>query len=730
MITTTIRDLRRDPTLAPHGRNYERLLESYLPLVAGSAAALIPEDPQAAVRVTETVFQSFGLYWRKLARRTLIAGWLVRTTWLAARRERRVLRLGTPSPASDTRAILVLFKALNRLPSKLLDPVVAHLILGQPLSAASLALRAKESRLSKRIDKALSNIGKTIRKQRLRLEPRLFLANLPQPVTPDTREFLLSRLRERPTTKDQPIRAVLRAWRWIRFKRLLRRCFVTFATGLGLLLITALSIVWLGRQGYLTLVMLRFANRGLVKQFPELAQPARPWPDTPAAAVQLNQKPPETSAQLYSLTNIWLAKLSLTADQWRRLQPSHVPPIFNMQQPDGTLVLRNPKAHRSGLAGVIGLDYNFPEVAVRYRGNGTFVQSLFGPKQSFKVDVGKFDKHQTLGGIHTLNFVNAIPDNSYVHDALAERLFRDLGVPAPRTAYAYLSLDVPGKFTNQALGLYVLVENIDRDFAADRFGNKNVPIFKPVTPHLFRDLGPGWKPYAQTYDLKTHATPEQLDRIVQFSQLVSHADDAEFSKRLSEFLDLNEFAAFLAGHVLLSSYDGFLTNGQNFYMYLDPHSNKFGFISWDHDHAWGEFAYIATADRRERASIWNPAAYDNHFLNRVLKVEEFRAIYRHVLEEALQNLFTIQRLDRQIDELAAVIRPAVAAESDYRLKRFDLAVSTNWLAGPRDGAPEGPKAPVHQIKRFIANRVASVRDQLDGRSKGVVLVRERFKRPQ
>jgi hypothetical protein len=105
-------------------------------------------------------------------------------------------------------------------------------------------------------------------------------------------------------------------------------------------------------------------------------------------------------------------------------------------------------------------------------------------------------------------------------------------------------------------------------------------------------------------------------------------------------------------------------------------------------------------------------------------VEEFRAIYRRQLEHALANLFTVERLNHQIDELAALIRPAVAAESDFRLRRFDLAVSTNWLPGPRDGAPEGPKAPVHQIKRFVANRVQSVREQLDEKAKGVVLTRQ------
>ena len=64
------------------------------------------------------------------------------------------------------------------------------------------------------------------------------------------------------------------------------------------------------------------------------------------------------------------------------------------------------------------------------------------------------------------------------------------------------------------------------------------------------------------------------------------------------------------------------------------------------------------------------------------------------------------------------IRPAVAAESDFRVKRFDQAISNEWLPGPRDGNPEGPDAPVHQIKRFITNRIQSLRDQLDGKNQG------------
>ena len=162
-------------------------------------------------------------------------------------------------------------------------------------------------------------------------------------------------------------------------------------------------------------------------------------------------------------------------------------------------------------------------------------------------------------------------------------------------------------------------------------------------------------------------------------------------------------------------------------MYLDPRSNKFGFIPWDQDHSFGEFGYVDTAAHREHASIWNPAAYDNRFLKRVLQVEAFRKVYQRKLEDALAGPFTVERMSREIDALAAVVRPAVAAESKFRLDRFEIALSTNWVSGPRDGrgqsAMEGPGAPSHQLKRFVLARTQSVRDQLDGKSEGVRIQR-------
>ncbi len=740
----TVRHLRRDRALAPGGDRFPDVVRKFLPLVHGTALALIPENPAAAETVARAVFETLAIRWRSLSRKTALATWLTRSTWLATARERSALGLARKPQTPEGQVAFACVKAVTALKASFADAVLACHALNEPLEEAAAALRVKPARLGKWRAAGAAKLNKRLQKIAARLQAPQFdaaayLAAMPLQPPPEMESGIVEAMAawQRKTKRSRLAAKTVAAWQWIGFRRFCKGIAAGVAITLCALVGFGLTMKFLIDGGHFNLALAFTENmqKGLAKEFPGMLAPARPWPVTPEDRRHASLAPPKSSAELYGLTNIWLARIILTPSQWKAIQPKSIPPVQNN---GGPLALRNSKASRSGLAGALGIDFHWGEgsfefagetfdpVGVRFRGNGTFLNSLFGHKQSYKVDLNRVKKGQSIVGVSTLNFVNSIPDFSYVKDALAEKLFRELGAVAPRTAYAYLTVDAPGALTNQPLGLFALIENIDADFAKDRFGSKAVPIFKPVDYNLFSDLGKSWEDYREIYDLKTKATEEQLQRVVDMAHLVSHAGDEEFATRLPDFLDLEEYAAFLAGHVLLSSYDGYLSNGQNFYMYLDPRSNKFGFIPWDQDHAWGEFAYVSTAEKRETASIWKPASYNNKFLARVLKVEAFRVVYRKKLEEALAGPFTVERLNRDVDMLAAAIRPAVAAESAFRLQRFEIAVSTNWVSGPRDGhmhdgTAEGPRRPAHQIKRFILARTQSVRDQLDGKSEGSLI---------
>jgi spore coat protein H len=376
-------------------------------------------------------------------------------------------------------------------------------------------------------------------------------------------------------------------------------------------------------------------------------------------------------------------------------------------------------------------------VAVRYKGNGTYLQSRGSLKRSLKIDLNKFVEGQKLGGVSTLNLHNNVTDSSWMNEVLSHRLFRDAGVPAPRTAYARVYVTVPGKYDKEFLGLYSLVENLDKNFAGEVLGAKDAALFKPVTPSLFADLGDDWKSYNQTYDPKREPTAEQKQRVIDLCKLVTRADDAEFAARLGEYVELEEFARFLAVTVWLSELDGILGPGQNLFLHLDPKTHKLSFVPWDLDHSFGQFGMRGSQEQRENLSILKPWQGENRFLDRVFKVDAFKKLYLARLDELQKTVFRPERLSTQVDEIAGAIRPAVKEESAEKLARFDQAVAGEpvepagfggGFGGPRPGGDGqrfggsgGFREPTKPIKGFVKVRAQSVTDQLSGKSAGMTL---------
>lgn len=443
-----------------------------------------------------------------------------------------------------------------------------------------------------------------------------------------------------------------------------------------------------------------------------------------------------SAAGLYRITNVWPVHLHFTSAEWAGLTPQRVPPMPGFMQPDGSMNLRNPKASRSGLAGVLGIDlpwsrgtvefpgHRFTNAGVRFKGNGTFLAGMKSYKRPYKIALDRHEKELRLAGRSTLNFGNLLADNSFLSDALGYEFFREAGVPAPRTAFARLLLSIQGRFDPRILGVYIMVENPDAAWAKEQFGIKGVTLFKPVTPDLFLDLGADWKEYHDIYDPKTPIDDAAKQRVIEFAKLLTHANDADFAAKAGEFIHIDAFARFFACEVLLANYDGMLSTGQNFLFYLDPRTRQFGFIPWDLDQAWGEFPLIGTAESRERADIWHPWAGRNRFLERMMQVEPVREAYRRELKRLLDTQFVPDRLSRRLDELAGVVRPFVAEESTNRVAKFERAIAGQWGDGPRDGNPFDENRPAFPLKRYFAARAKSVRGQLDGVEKGVPPTRQ------
>ena len=413
-----------------------------------------------------------------------------------------------------------------------------------------------------------------------------------------------------------------------------------------------------------------------------------------------------TAAEFFSATRVWTAHLTMSAEAWKAMQPR-----YGSTGGGGSRFL-GPAGGRNGVAARQGIefdyvqatlqlgDWTFRNVGVRYKGNGSFLRATRGggDKISLKVDLNKNVKGQKLAGLTTLNFQNNVTDAGWMNEVLAYRLYRDAGALAPRTTYAQVHLTVEGQPGPRFLGLYSVSENIDEAFFEERFGTRKGAILKPSTPELFTDWGPDWRDYQQAYDPKSDLTETEQARVIALGRLVSGATDEEFARRIGDFVDLDDFARYCAVLVWLGNHDSLLQNGQNFYTWLHPQTNRMHFIAWDQDFSFGNNRASATNRGIEPARwpIERPWSGSHDFLARLYAVETFRTRYFTRLAEFSDRLFLPERFAAQVSEIAPAIRSSVERESRDGLPAFDA------IAAGRAG-----------IVPFATERAAFVKAQLE-----------------
>lgn len=452
-----------------------------------------------------------------------------------------------------------------------------------------------------------------------------------------------------------------------------------------------------------------------------------------ALASVLRAAPPQVPAPaltadgVFQMAKVWTVHLTFTEEAWNGLVPAP-PQVIPVPTRPGFVAA---EGKRNGISGFRGLEFQyvkadiefedqrFPNVAVRLKGNGTFPPGQRWNKPSLKVDLNKFVKGQKLAGLSTINLHNNITDASMMNEVLAYRLYRDAGVAAPRTSYARVYVTVPNKPARTYLGLYSLVENVDTNFAQAHFKVEGGAIFKPVTMQLFEHVGNDWAAYNQMYDPKTDLTPADKQRVIELADLVWNADDATFTSRIADFVDMPSFANYMAVMVWMANPDTLLRQGQNYYMHLHPTTRKFVFIPWDQDHSWGQFVPFTTPEYQQTLDILHPwsrglgpamAAEDpgNRLLERMYRLDAFRKPYLAELSRLTKTVTQPARLVKNFDDLAAALAPIAAQEPvPERVTGFKEAQGTVPFKRPINAA-----ITVVPAKTFITARHASVVAQL------------------
>jgi putative membrane-bound dehydrogenase-like protein len=438
----------------------------------------------------------------------------------------------------------------------------------------------------------------------------------------------------------------------------------------------------------------------------------------PAAIAQEQVGKKEPSKTLFGLTRVWRIQLDIAATEYEAMAPAG-----GFGFPGGPGQPKAKKSSRPSETNLFGLQFpwvqaaftadgkTYPKVGLRYAGDMTYFVSSRGLRRPFKVEFSRFDDHR-FHGLKALQLHSMPLDPAKGREVLAYALFRAVGVPAPRTAFAEVTLTVPGKHAREHLGLYTLVENVDRQFFADRFRTDKGLLLKPARLRGIDYLGEDWETYKGRYQPQSAPTREQSKRVIEFARLVNKASDEQFRKDIGSYLDVDAFLRFLAANALLSNLDGFLGLGHNYYLYLHPQTNQFQFIPGDLEFSLANFQLMGSPEQLMDLSLLHPYPGANKLPDRLLAIKEVSAKYRRLLKELAATHFTREQLLRDAQAIETATKEILAREAKA-------------VAARKEGAggfgPPGVKLPQPpSLKTFAEKRTVSVAAQLSGKRKGYV----------
>lgn len=473
------------------------------------------------------------------------------------------------------------------------------------------------------------------------------------------------------------------------------------------------------------------------------------WTPMCFAADKTDTLAKDDSESVFGLTRVWKIHLHVSAANWKTMQPAAggfpgfgppaaggIPNPGSERKPNDSAQTPPTPPGPGGPGGAFrpgsfGFDFDYVkadveldgeklrEVGLRFKGNGTYMMSAAGRKRPFKIDFNRFVDGQKFHGMQQLNLHNNVMDPTHVRQALSYPVFQAAGVASPRTAFAEVSLTIDGECDREPLGVYTLVEEIDKAFLRRHFQTDKGMLLKPEGTQGLEYKGEDWAEYSW-FEPKSKPKKSEAQKLINLTRLIHKADDEQFRREIGSLLDTDQFASFLAANTLLANMDSFLTQVHNYYVYLPPKSDKFVFLPWDMDLSMGAFFMAGSAEQLQELSISHPHVGENKLIERLLVWEDFNKTYREHLRRLTEDCFGENgQTAKNLPVVQAALKELIAEETkraaETQAKQGPGGFGPGFGPGPGGPGMFGGQPP---LEAFLVKRRESITAQLAGKSKG------------
>lgn len=316
-------------------------------------------------------------------------------------------------------------------------------------------------------------------------------------------------------------------------------------------------------------------------------------------------------------------------------------------------------------AGVGTFSEPFP-VGLRLKGTGSF--RTIDQKAAFKIKFKEFGGH-TFVGLKKLTLNNMVQDPSMLHETLSYELFHELGVPAPRSGYAYLTIN------DRDYGVYLNVETLD-DVFLPRWFESTRHLYEADKPGL--DVAPG---RAGEFEVEEGDDEDVTD----LEALIAAADSkaGDWSEGVEPVADLTEMSRMWAVERYVGHWDGYAGvdaafRPNNYYLHSEdtgPDAGRFQMLPWGTDQTWDA-----------RIEFDEPAG--GLLFNGCFADGDCQTLYADALAE-LQATVPALDLDTQAVCLAKRLAPWQALEEAGR-REYDTEETADGVAATRDFIADRP----------------------------------------
>jgi len=296
-------------------------------------------------------------------------------------------------------------------------------------------------------------------------------------------------------------------------------------------------------------------------------------------------------------------------------------------------------------------------VGIRFKGQSSLSSTWSSGigKLPLRFDFDEFEDvhpeidNQRFFGFKKLSLASNWLDSSFLREKVAHDIFREAGVPAPRTAFYRVYVDFGEGSTY--FGLYTMTEIPDDPLLETYFGNDDGNLYKPTSNWVSLN--------EEDFDKETNEDEGDFSD-VETAMIALHADrsDAEaWRAGLEAVFDVDAFLHWLAVNTVIQNWDTYGVMAQNYYLYGDPaDEGRLVWIPWDNN----ESLKSGDGGQRSPLSLELAGVGDNWPLIRYLADDPtYWADYVSYVGETVEDAFAVEATQQRLQAAHDLIEPYV-----------------------------------------------------------------------